>query len=125
MAEQTDNLRDPPLSGARKGKRSSAAGRRTFVVDISDAYTASDSAEVHRHGFALHREILKAAVEPAMPISGPPSAIGQMPNAGPAAETTQLSSSVSETPRILTPGPGDHFVFVRMPAHSGTISNGE
>ncbi len=43
---------------------------------------------------------------------------GQMPIADPAAETTQPSSTVSATPSILTPGPGDHFVFVRMPANS-------
>jgi hypothetical protein len=34
-------------------------------------------------------------------------------------------SSASATPRTLTSGPGDHFVFVRMPAHSGIMSNGE
>lgn len=53
--------------------------------------------------------------------------LGQMPKAGPAVETTQLSSSGSEIPKTLTPGPGDHFVFVFacMPAHSGSMSNGK
>jgi len=37
--------------------------------------TASGSTEVHRYGFPLDRQILKASVGPAMPISGPPSAI--------------------------------------------------
>jgi hypothetical protein len=46
-----------------------------------------------------------------------------MPIAGPAAETAHLSSSVSATPKILTPGPGDHLDFLRMPAHNDILAN--
>jgi hypothetical protein len=46
------------------------------------------------------------------------------PESPPAPETTQIIICVSATPRIL---PGDHFVFVFVcvPAHSGSMSNGE
>jgi hypothetical protein len=47
-----------------------------FVVHISNASTASGSPKLHRYGLALDRQILKASVGPAMPISGAPSAIG-------------------------------------------------
>jgi len=50
---------------------------------------------------------------------------GQIPILDPTAETTQPSSTVSATPSTLTPGPGDHFNFVRMPAHSQNLANGE
>ena len=50
---------------------------------------------------------------------------GQMPIADPAAETTHPSLTVSVTPRILTPGPGDHFDFFCMPAHSDIVANSQ
>jgi hypothetical protein len=43
---------------------------------------------------------------------------------GPQAGTTHLPSSLDTTLCTLMPGPGDHFDFVRMPAHTGVIANG-
>jgi hypothetical protein len=40
---------------------------------------------------------------------------GPSADPGPAAETTQPSSTVSATPRTLTPEPGDHFVSFACP----------
>jgi hypothetical protein len=47
-----------------------------------------------------------------------------MPEDGPQADTTHLPSSLDTTLCTLMPGPGDHFDFVRMPAHTGVVANG-
>ncbi|OCJ23844.1 hypothetical protein A6U89_31785 [Agrobacterium sp. B133/95] len=47
-----------------------------------------------------------------------------MPDVGPQVDTTHLPSSLNTTLCTLIPGPGDHFDFVRMPAHSRVIANG-
>jgi hypothetical protein len=46
-----------------------------------------------------------------------------MPEDGPQADTTHLPSSLDTTLCTLMPGPGDHFDFVSMPAHSAVTTN--
>jgi len=48
---------------------------------------------------------------------------GHVPEDGPQADTTQSPSSLNTTLCTLTPGPGEHFDLVRMPAHSAVITN--
>lgn len=76
MAEQTDNLADPPCPARIRGSncRQSVGERLSFTFLIR-APPAAQS-KPHRYGFALDRQILKTSVGPAMPISGPLSAIG-------------------------------------------------
>lgn len=101
MAEQTDNLRDPPCSArVRVSDRRQPVGERlssTFLMRTPPA----TQPKLHRHGFALHRGILKAAVEPAMPISGPPSAIG--------AEAERWSSSGNNPTVIISERDTENF----------------
>ncbi|ESZ04466.1 hypothetical protein X737_36885 [Mesorhizobium sp. L48C026A00] len=76
MAEQTDNLRDPPCPARIRGsnRRQTVGECLSFTFLMCAPPTAQP--ELHRHGPALNRQILKAAVGPAMPTSGPSSAIG-------------------------------------------------
>jgi hypothetical protein len=123
VTEQADNLHDPCRSACiRRSDRRQSVGECLSLTVLMRASPAAQQ-EPHCHGLALDRQILKTPVGPAMPISAALSAIRANADRGSGAETTQRSSSVSETPRILTPGPGDHFDFVRMPAHSDTVAN--
>ncbi len=75
MAEQTDNLGDPPCPARiRGGNRRQPVGERLSFTFLMRAPPAAQP-KLHRYGFALDRQILEASVGPAMPISGPPSAI--------------------------------------------------
>jgi hypothetical protein len=76
MAEQTDNLRDPPCPARIRGSnRRQTVGECLSFTFLMCAPPAAQP-KLHRHGLALDRQILKAAVGPAMPTSGPSSAIG-------------------------------------------------
>lgn len=75
MAEQTDNLGDPPCPARIRGSnRRQSVGECLSFTFLMRAPPAAQP-KLHRYGLALDRQILKAAVGPAMPISGPPSAI--------------------------------------------------
>ncbi len=75
MAEQTDNLGDPPCPARIRGSnRRQSVGERLSFTFLMRAPPAAQP-KLHRYGFALDRQILEASVGPAMPISGPPSAI--------------------------------------------------
>ncbi|TWA93915.1 hypothetical protein FB001_121124 [Ensifer sp. SEMIA 135] len=80
MAEQTDNLGDPPCPACIRGSnRWQSVGECLSFTFLMRAPPAAQP-KLHRYGLALDRQILKASVGPAMPISGAPSAIGA--NAG-------------------------------------------
>ncbi len=72
---QTDNLGDPPCPARIRGsnRRQSVGERLSFTFLMRTPPAAQP--KLHRCGFALDRQILEASVGPAMPISGPPSAI--------------------------------------------------
>lgn len=115
MTEQTDNLRDPPCPARIRGSnRRQSVGERLSLTVLMCAPPAAQP-KLHRYGLALDRQILKASgVQPA-DFGSAVRNQGQMPNAGPAAQTTRLSSSVSATPKTFAPGPGDHFDLVCIP----------
>jgi len=124
VAEQTDNLRDPPCPARIRGSnRRQLVGERLSLTVLVCAPPAAQPklnwscpGPADPEGFGRNN---RADFRVRRPQSG------QMPKAGPAAETTQPPSSVSATPRTIAPGPGDHFIFVRIPAYSGIMSNGE
>ncbi|NRQ19017.1 hypothetical protein BHMPCIPO_06284 [Ensifer sesbaniae] len=75
MAEQTDNLRDPPCPARIRGSnRRQSVDERLALAVLMCAPPAAQP-KLHRYGLALDGQILKASVGPAMRISGPPSAI--------------------------------------------------
>jgi len=75
MAEQTDNLGDPACPARIRGSnRRQSVGERLSFTFLMRAPPAAQP-KLYRYGFPLDRQILKASVGPAMPISGPPSAI--------------------------------------------------
>ncbi len=75
MAEQADNLHGPCRPACIRGSnRRQSVGERlslTFLICTSPAAQQ----ELHRHGLALDRQILKAAIGPAMPTSASPATI--------------------------------------------------
>lgn len=88
MAEQADNFRDPCRAARIRGSNSrQSVGERLSLTFLMCTSPAAQQ-ELHRHGLALDRQILKVAIGPAMPTSTSPATIGA--TAGPAAETTQL-----------------------------------
>ena len=126
VAEQADNLPDPsrPARIRRSSDRRQTVGERLSLTFLMRASPAAQQ-ELHCHRLALDRQILEAAAGPAMPTSASPSTIGANADRGSGSgNNPTVIIVVSATPRILTPGPGDHFDFVRMPAHSDPVANG-
>ena len=125
MTKQADNLRDPRCPARIRGsnRRQTVGERLTFTFLLGAPPAAQQELHVTALPWTGRFWRLRLDQPCRFRLRWPQS--GQMPIAGPAAETTQLSSSVSATPRTLTPEPGDHFVFVRMPVHSGIFANSE
>ena len=73
--------------------------------------------KLNRYGLALDRQILKASVGRATPISGPPSAIranaAVWPGSG---NNPTIIICERNPPELFVPGPGDYFIFVGIPA---------
>lgn len=76
MAEQADNLRDPCRPARIRGSnRRQSVGERLSLTFLMCTSPAAQQ-ELYRHGLALDRQILKAALGPAMSTSASPATIG-------------------------------------------------
>lgn len=125
VAQQPDNLTEPrrPARVRKRDRRQTVGERSSFTFPICASPAAQQ--ELHRHGLALDRQILEAAVGPAVPPLALPSTIGTNADLRPGSGNNPAVINGEREPNNLTPGPGDHFDFVRMPAHSDTVANGE
>ena len=76
VAEQADNLNDPrrPARVRKRDRRQTVGERSSLTFPICASPAAQQ--ELHHHGLALDRQILEAAIGPAVPTSALPSTIG-------------------------------------------------
>lgn len=115
MTEQPDNLHDP-----RRPERIRGSNLRQSVgecLSLTFLMCASPAAqpELHRYGLALRRQILKAAVGPAMPTSAPSSAIGANADRGSGSGNNATAIDSERDIQNFNPWAGRPF---RFPLHA-------
>jgi hypothetical protein len=114
MAEQADNLHDPCRPARiRRSNRWQSVGERLSLTLECASPTAQQ--ELHRHGLTLDRQILEAAVGPAMPTSASPSTIGANADRGSGGGNNPTVIDSERDIQNLDPWAGRPF---RFPLHA-------
>lgn|GEM_PF-1242124 len=123
MAEQADNLSDPsrPARIWISYHRQSVGERSSWAFPMCTSPAAHQ--QLHCHRLALDRQILEVAADPTMPTSASPSIVGADADRGSSSGNNPPIVNSERDAQYLTPGPGDHFDFFYMPAHSDTAAN--
>lgn len=76
MAEQADNLHHPRRPARIRGSNLRQSVGECLSLTLLMCTSPAAQQELHRHGLALDRQILKAAIGPAMPTSASPATVG-------------------------------------------------
>jgi hypothetical protein len=83
MAEQADNLRDPRRPARKWGSNLRQSVGECLSLTLLMCTSPAAQPKLHRYGLALDRQILTAAIGPAMPTSASPATIGANADPGP------------------------------------------
>jgi hypothetical protein len=111
VAQQADNLNDPrrPARIGSRNRRQTVGERLSYTCLMRTSPAAQP--ELHCHGLALDRQILKAAAVRAMPPSASPTTIGANADRGSGSGNNPTVINSERDTQYLDPWAGRPFRF--------------